>query len=338
MNGTGNGTITIFSDANITEDKQNSTSTELDSMIYRVRIIVLPILCVIGFAGNFLILFILGQKRNRGTSTSLYLLFLAIFDTLTILTGNFSILVDVIWDFDVRSVNTVTCKLHVFLTYIGIHVGSWILVLITCERIVSVFRPHKVRIICSRKVTFVSLIAVIVFLSLLNGHFLVGMTYMYSPLMKTYCDGISYSYVVFLDKIYPFIDFLITFAIPCPIIVVGNTLICYQIGKLSRQRQHMVSSEQKGTSLTVTLLLLNIIFIVSVGPLSIYLFLYPFLFEISNENEQAVFYFILELLNIVAGLNASINFVLYFLCGSKFRAEVKALLCCKNSQNQTGTF
>ena len=99
----------------------------------------------------------------------------------------------------------------------------------------------------------------------------------------------------------------------------------------------MVSSEQKDTSLTVTLLLLNIMFIVSVGPLSIHLFLYTFLFEISNENEWAMFYFILELLNIVAGLNASINFVLYFLCGSKFRAEVKALLCCKNSQNQTGT-
>ena len=44
---------------------------------------------------------------------------------------------------------------------------------------------------------------------------------------------------------------------------------------------------------------------------------------------------IIRILTVVMGLNPTMNFILYFLTGSKFRAEVKAMLCCRKGTAET---
>ena len=319
---------------NLTMPGAHEETNHLEQLTYNIRIVVLPILCAIGFVGNSLTMLILCRRKNRASSTSVYFLFLAVFDTLTIITGNFSVWIFAMWDFRLRAINTATCKLHVFFTYLCIHMSTWILVLLTCERVLSVVRPHRVKILCTRKKSIISLMLTTLVLTSINLHFLFGMTHRYSPITAFYCHGITHNYNIFLDKIYPIIDFCVAFAIPCPIIVVGNLIIITKLSSISRQRQQMMASEYKNVSLTVTLLLLNVLFILSTGPASLYMFLFAYLLEVSQGHQIERLRFLLAMLNILTGLNASLNFFLYFLSGSKFRADARASLCCGKSERQ----
>ena len=291
---------------------------------------------LVGTIGNLLTVVILSLKKNRGTSTAIFLLFLAASDTIILFTSYLSEWTTIMWNFNFREVNGALCKIHVFLTYFSLQFSSWILVLVTCERCISVTRPAKVKLICNRKKGALGLGVIAAFIALLNGHWLVGLTHKYNAYTMTYCAASTPSYVKFLNETWPIIDFCMTFAIPCIIIMVGNTLIILKITQASRARSHMVASDKKKntSSLTITLIILNIIFIISMAPASIFLLTYYLTIE-SQDNEQITRgTFIFEMVNSLAGLNATVNFILYFLSGSKFRGDIKALFCCKRGHLQ----
>ena len=46
--------------------------------------------------------------------------------------------------------------------------------------------------------------------------------------------------------------------------------------------------------------------------------------------ERLMYYY--QILTILVALNPTLNFILYFLGGSKFRNEVEALMCCEATQ------
>ena len=321
-----------------TQGLQTAALSDLEVLAGYIRKICLPIIFVTGIIGNSLTIIILGQKRNRISSTSLYLLSLAVSDLITVIIGNLFVWIQTIWDFHIRDYNTFFCKVHVFFTYLCIHASSWILVLLTAERVLSVLRPHKVRILCCRRNALVALAITIGCLALLNGHFLVGMEQEYSYYTRRNCYGVGEGYINFINNIYPIVDFCVAFAIPCAFILVGNTIILFELAKMARRRKEMVASEQKTNSLTVLLLMLNVLFILSTGPASIYFIIFPYLYDAASPSQIDLLYFIFYIVNVLAGLNACMNFILYFLSGSKFRAEVKALLCCRRNLTQSGAF
>ena len=109
-----------------------------------------PVICVIGFSGNFLTILILNQKRNRKNSTAVFLIVLAVSDSIVLFEGYFCVVISNILQIDFHAINNISCKIHIFLTYFSLQYSSWILVLVTSERVVSVVKPYKARIICSR--------------------------------------------------------------------------------------------------------------------------------------------------------------------------------------------
>ena len=237
----------------------------------------------------------------------------------------------VIWTFDVRSVNGFLCKFHVFLTYFSMQFSSWILVLITAERCFSVLVPHKVRLWCWRRNGLMCLLCFVFVLVLLNGHFLVGMVHEYNPTTSRYCAGISQGYIHFLNTFWPKIDMFVTFATPFIIIITGNMIIIVKLAASARRRKHMIASDRnKTSSLTTVLLLLNTVFIISMGPSAVYMIMFPYL--VAGDADLETVYFVFDIVNLIAGLNASLNFILYVASGSKFRGELKALLCCKTTE------
>ena len=131
--------------------------TDIESVSLYVIKIVSPILFSLGIVGNLLTILILLKKKNRGTSTAVLLTVLAFSDLVIILTGLFSQWMEVMWNWDIRTVNNVFCKVHVFLTYFSVHFSSWLLCLITFERILCVFIPHKVKLVFGRKTSLMSM-------------------------------------------------------------------------------------------------------------------------------------------------------------------------------------
>ena len=291
----------------------------------------LPTLFVVGTIGNLLTVLILSLKKNRSTSTAMFLLFLAVSDIMILFTSYLSEWMVIMWNFNFREVNSALCKLHVFLTYFSLQFSSWILVLVTCERVVSVINPTQVRIICNRRRGMCGLGIIAIFITLLNGHWLVGLVHEYNTYTMTYCAGSSQGYITFLNEAWPIVDFCVTFAFPFLIIMTGNAIIILKLTRATRARSHMVASDKKKntSSLTVTLVVLNIVFIISMAPASIFLLTYYLTIESQNQEEITQGLFIFDMVNLLAGLNATLNFILYFLSGSKFRADVKAMFCCK---------
>ena len=320
---------------NVTTPQPNSYS-HLLPITENIRKFCNPFLFLVGTIGNLLTILVLSQRKNRHTSTAIFLLFLAISDIMILFTSYVSEWTFTMWKFDFREVNGALCKIHVFCTYFSLQFSSWILVLVTCERAISVINPTKVRLICSRRRGLTGLALLVVFLALFNCHWLVGMVHEYNPYIMRYCAGSSKSYIKFLNEVWPIMDFCVTFALPFLFIAAGNTVIILKITRASSRRSHMVASDQKKnhSSLTVTLVIVNIVFIISMAPASIFLILYAFSIETQDVEQITLAIFIYDVVNILAGLNATLNFILYFLSGSKFRADVKALFCYEKVQKQ----
>ena len=330
----------VTSTSDFTIDFNNMTTSapinayiHLEEISVTVRKICDPVLFLVGTIGNLLTILVLSQNKNRRTTTAIFLIFLAISDIMILFTSYFSEWLYVMWSFGFRQVNNVLCKLHVFLTYYSLQFSSWTLVIVTCERVISVINPTKVKLICSRKRGITGVIIMEVILALLNCHLLVGMVHEFNPYTKRYCAGITNEYREFLNDVWPVIDFCVTFALPLLFIAVGNTILIMKLSQVSRRRSHMVASDWKKnpSGLTVTLVIVNVVFIISMAPASIFLILFALAIETQDEEQITLAIFKYDMVKILAGLNATLNFLLYFLSGYKFRADVKELFGCKAS-------
>ena len=161
---------------------------------------------------------------------------------------------------------------------------------------------------------------------LLNGHFLVGMVHEFNPTTSRYCAEISQGYIHFLNTFWPNIAVFVTFATPFVIIITGNMIIFVKLAASARRRKHMIASDRNNTSsLTTVLLLLNTVFIISMGPSAVYMIMFPYL--VDGDADLVTVYFVFDMVSLIAGLNASLNFILYVTSGSKFRGELKAVVC-----------
>ena len=137
----------------------------------------------------------------------------------------------------------------------------------------------------------------------------------------------------FALNIWTKVDFALTFAIPCLFIVIGNAIIIYKTRFRSQIRKYIVASDQRNSSLTAMLILLSIVFIICTGPGAVYIpLVFPKIYQDTWDRSQIpVAMFLYGLLNCLSGLNASLNFILYFLSGSKFRKEVKRFFTCREN-------
>ena len=105
----------------------------------------------------------------------------------------------------------------------------------------------------------------------------------------------------------------------------------------SKLAEHVRSSQNmpvfRTITLTAMLILLSIVFIICTGPGAIYIpLVFPKVYHETGDRSQIpVAMFLYGLLNCLSGLNASLNFLLYFLSGSKFRKEVKRFFTCKEN-------
>ena len=208
-----------------------------------------PVICVIGFSGNFLTILILSQKRNRKDSTAVFLIVLAVSDSIVLFEGYLCPVISDIFHFDFHAINDSSCKIHMFLTYYSLQYSSWILVLVTMERVVSVAKPYTARMICSRRRAIFSLALTGAILVLLNCHLIYGTISAQHPDFVQNCTLMPGQYMDFALNIWTKVDFAMTFAIPCLFIVTGNTIIICKTRRRSHIRKYIVASDQRNSSL-----------------------------------------------------------------------------------------
>ncbi|XP_045157143.1 neuropeptide Y receptor type 6-like [Mercenaria mercenaria] len=307
--------------------------------------IIPPIIILVGTFGNTLTVIVLFRQMRKLSSTAMFLLALAFSDNLFLFNAPLRRWIIAVWNEDIRHRSEIGCKFSVYLTYTSSQFSSWTLVAVTVERLVSVVWPHRVRLDCTPRISciFITVIFLIVFG--LNTHIFYGFGQSSLPVYigQGFCEPIYEGYRTFWTKTYAWIDFTVVYAVPFGILAVANSVIVYYLRKTNAERERM--SDRSNTTetkmVTIMLVLLSIVFFLCLTPVSIYFIYLPYwaednfqwlcinVYEYIRLSEITHFVFVIT--NLLGYVNASFNFVLYIISGSKYRSEIKALLLCRPS-------
>ena len=152
-------------------DSSKQNGSDIARMIW---IVGSPIIFTIGVFGNIMTIIVLTNKRNKKTSSTIFLTFLAFADLLvmTIMLPRWWFIY--MFGFDVRHIHNIVCKIQFFANYFCGTYSSSLLAAVTIERAICTVKPYKVKTICTVQVAIIISIALFCTVCAIHGHVLVG--------------------------------------------------------------------------------------------------------------------------------------------------------------------
>lgn len=314
------------------------------------------VLILLGTVGNILTALVIFRNFRNIPSTAVYLLSLAFTDTLFLYNAPLRRVILHVFELEVRSFSNLGCKVSVFLTYASFHISAWILVAVTIERVVSVIWPFKVKRCCTERSAIVVTSAIVALVCVMDSHILYGFSLSPLPIYQGVgeCNPAYEDYSMFYNYQWVWIHFVCGFAVPFCFILIGNTLVIHGLRRMRKRQRWMYDETDSGRkphvhphghnghhtkTLMIILILLNTIFFISQTPLAIYLVYFPYVVSDLNQvacSDVSIYmegaeklWFWESVTHNFAYFNASINFVLYVVSGSRFRKEIVSLLMCR---------
>ncbi|KAH3693255.1 B1 bradykinin receptor-like [Dreissena polymorpha] len=299
-----------------------------------------PILITIGTIGNAMTIFVL-LRQKKMTSTAVFLCALALSDTLILFSAPMPRWVLEIWGVDLWGISNLGCKTIPYLAYSSFQISSWLIVAVTLERTACVLFPHKVRLGCSPRNA--GLIIAIIVQAVFGINIIILVIFDVNG-YKGICYPSTKGYQDLFDNVYRWIDITLRFGAPYPLLLIGNVIIVVELARSRSRRQRMNTSGQARDTRPVSLLLigLSVAFLVTITPRSVCVVYSSYQREKSKAlasvdpytawYDAQYIYFLCEVAILVRFFNATFNFAIYVFSGSKFRAELRSVLCCKATQ------
>ncbi|XP_025077658.1 FMRFamide receptor-like [Pomacea canaliculata] len=325
-----------------------------------------PVLLAVGTCGNALSIAVLSGSSMRRSNAALYLIVLAVVDTMVLYTGLLRLWLLHLTDVDIREFSTFMCKFHTWIVYVTLDASVWILVAFTFERLISVCLPHDVKRHCNEQTSCVVLSVIAVVLMAINSHFIYGLGIEYTNtnvivhnaldhnsqvITVPHCTPLGKEYKEFHDMIWHWIDLCIFSLLPLSLIVVCNSVIIIKICESRRKARRIVPSVALSThpdvqaddttsrqvsSMTAILMTLNLVLLLTTMPISAFNIVTPYFKPVLDESSEqydpkvtAQFRLAWAIFNMLMYTNNSINFLLYCVSGTRFREELSNLFLRK---------
>lgn len=268
----------------------------------------------IGFTGNILTTVTLRKRENRSNVTSVFIVVLAISDNIILVVGTlhpalYAFVLDELF-------SDLECEITVYFHIVSLQVSSWVLAVISIERLLCVSLPHKSKLIFTPRKAIIISIFLVVASSCMN-----------IPLLIRELDGPCSCFIredsTSTYTVMPILDFLFTFFLPFVIILVSSIIIVVML------RIRVIGNQASKVmfSVSVTMLIVNLVFIVTMLPFCVMQIIY-----ICPADE---IYIIWQGLYRLAQLNPVFNFFIYCLGNPRFRNDVKNMFCCGSPQGAT---
>ena len=133
-------------------ENNNTTNALLDSRHVldqewkRIFVFALTSIFCCGLIGNALVLVVMCNRRFEKTSTNIYLIVLAISDSLVLFSGPITgviLMSGVFPKFDIRIARILVCYVLKFFLYLARQLSSFCLMSITLERLIVILKPHR---------------------------------------------------------------------------------------------------------------------------------------------------------------------------------------------------
>ena len=289
---------------------QSTTSGFQRSKIFDYLMYVAIVLCVLGSAGNILIIKIMRRKRFRAMPRSLICLTLAVVDLILLLfyfieeisAANGVYLYEQYWN--------ISCGLYWFVYPVPeflFHLDAWLIVMMTFERLLAIIKPLHVQTIITRPRVKAIIASISFFFFIFDWEQSVRSYY-----MKTNPCSRDKRLFTGIFHIRDQISILLFSVVPVIMIVPTNIIIVVSFLK-HRKAQPNMRNTNEARKVTLMLTSVSIAFIIFVGPLAVHF--------LSGGHSGTTVHGIVSLL---AFINIVVNFFLYFFSGEIFRQEVLA--------------
>ena len=312
-----------------------------------------PILITVGVCGNLLSLAVLSRRRMSNSTTSVYLRWLAVTDTLVLLIGNGREFIFYVTNIDIRELSDVSCRIHYWLALSITALSGWMLCVLTIDRLISIKKTLWARSTCTRKTALMISFTVSGFMFFINAHLLgyLERTEIIVPIQQPNSSGTivldvgCFSsdpvYLIFMQKAFPLKVFLLYSLLPMVCLITCNVMLIKELRKLKDPLRltnglTLSSAQRKDfSSVTRMLIAVCIFFAVVSLPTALYLIVEPYLFRGTSPKDISKRRLTWAVVCLCMYANNAANFYLYCLSGSLFRKELKDMLSAiKTSMQQ----
>ncbi|KAL8597114.1 hypothetical protein ACOMHN_008187 [Nucella lapillus] len=290
-----------------------------------------PCTLLLGCFGNISTIFVMRRIKDHNSSQHAILMALAVSDLTLICSDMTAMWVKQVFYEDLWTVHVVACKLFMWVTITSCTTSAWLVTCVTVQRTMAVLWPHRMRVMCTLRRTWI-VVATLIFSSCaFYFHLVLGREIN----ADNVCYAIPGTYQQFFEFVFPWTALCVASVVPsvclfvCDIILSVTLFKAVSPSSIAAPVDSNVSSRntdvRRKTSYrtTVMVLAISFAFVVLTTPEWAYLVWYPHIYEEANQNPQllAAAYLVHSVTYNVWYLNSAINFLLYCLTGTKFRRE-----------------
>ncbi|CAF2425572.1 unnamed protein product [Rotaria sp. Silwood2] len=232
---------TIINTYNNTFD---STTWLLQLSFWPLRI-VCPLLIIFCPTANWICIYIFQSRIYHRSSSKWYFIFIAIFDTIYVLVTAPLIFL-ITFEIYILNWNILLCKLIVFLNYLSCQISAGLLACLSIDRLVATSCLLLYRYHCTTSISKYVCLVVILILSIINSHYLIG----YTIDSDGYC---STRYYPWYQKIYSSLNivYLLSYSIiPFTIISICNLFIVINVcqNKSNLRKKYLLKKSISSTN------------------------------------------------------------------------------------------
>ncbi|KAK7478752.1 hypothetical protein BaRGS_00029963 [Batillaria attramentaria] len=310
----------------IPNDSTTTTWTDAANLSWKIGS---PIILTVGTIGNTMSILVLRRMAAEASTFLLLLTALAVADLGLLYVGLLPYWVSLQFGFSLLNYSEAFCKLLTWFCYSLGLMSAWFLVAITVHRVVVVIWPHRARATCTRIRIHVTITTLTFVCFTATSPLVYGITLSTDKTVCTFSPDFMDNFL----HIWVWYDFLLASGIPLFLIVVSNVILTWTASRSVRRARKMLTAnqgqgqqaaarEKKISSMTLTLIVVSAFFAVLTAPICV-VFLIQLYWGEAVLTDHLLF--AQSIANQLWYINSSINFFLYILTGSRFRAEMKRL-------------
>lgn len=283
-----------------------------------------------GLFGNAMTAAVLTRKRFRSRNVSIYLLALAVVDSLFLVSNTMvSYSIKLLGGTDIQGLSDFGCRLAKYVLMSSRAMSAWFVVVLTVQRLLAMSIPHLAQVLSTRRRAYIST-AVIIFIVLGLYSYLFFVLEVREGTRVCHWKG-GFQRISTLLNI---IDLLFYSLIPAVILATCNSILIYmlfyseELRKEATKNSRCCGSGAESRSVTVVLVLMSVSFIILTLPMTFHQVIHTVGFR------PPIPYALLYILNLI---NHAANFLLYCVSGPTFRSEIRDMFCSRRMRKNSSS-
>ncbi|XP_074652744.1 mu-type opioid receptor-like [Tubulanus polymorphus] len=290
-----------------------------------IKVILGSVIMLMGTTGNVLSFLVMRSPEMRKSTTSTYLSALSIMDLGVLYLACLPEMIFTIMGYQRYDYSNFTCRWLHFVEFVTTDTSAWILMSVSIERLLSVFKPFTVKRVCTHKSALIVVVVTFVILCGVNSQLIVlkgiGPDGSCAPLPQ---------YMEYWENVWLWWDMCNFSILPSTILTACNVSIIIKL-KFATKIKGSHSKNSKMSSNTIIMILVTIAFFMTTFPSVLFQNLKP-LWYTTQGYERAKDELTWAFFLMLSYMNSAINFFLYCVSGRRFRTQLCLVLRIKPSR------